>query len=260
MNGDSCELFDCTRKMQRPAVPFVPYTQNFQQHCRNTDHAKESLVPARNLQLIGLGFGSAFYATSSQEVLNMLEAISQLADFTIFMDNFLEGRCVLDEPVELTDMRNSAQHRLMSLPSSKILMAAESLDIDIQYESCRLACMSYSLLVILPLPPTVGLFERLARRLRSEIAKLSTAQESFNTDQRKLHFWVLAMAAIICTGLPERQNFLAQFAVQAERLGVKDKLVVIEVLKHFLWHPSTNNNDGLQLWIDMNEARSDNAG
>ena len=207
--------------------------------------------------MLGLGFGTAFYAATSKESLDLIEVLSLFADFTIFMDNFLEGRSVLQEPVELTDLRNFCQHRLTSLSSSRDLIAADVLDVNPQYESCRLACIGYSLLVVFPLPPTVGLFEKLVRRIRMEIASLSTFHEAFNTGQRKLHFWILAIGAIVSTGLPERQQFLVQLVDQAERLGITDWKTAVEVFKHFLWHPSTNNKDGLDLWRDMQGIQSE---
>jgi hypothetical protein len=193
----------------------------------------------------------AWSGTHSQEVLHLIKVSELFADFTIFMDNFLEGRFVLGEPVELTDFRNSSQHQLMSVPSARTLQTAGQLDIDLLYEACRLACIAYSLLVVFPLPPTVGLFEKLAQRIRTEIANLSSVQDDFTTNQREMHFWILVMGSVVSTGIPDRRFFVTNLLDSAARLGISDWQEAVEVLETFLWHPSTNNKDGLDLWRDM---------
>jgi hypothetical protein len=192
----------------------------------------------------------------SKEAADFITVVGQLADFTIFMDNFIEGRHTLEDPVVLTDSRNHSQHQLMSLPSSRSLRLSGRSDIHLQYESARLACIAYSLLVVFPLPPTVGLFEKLARGMRSEIVSLSDIQATFTVHERKLHFWTLTLAAILGTGLPERRFFLNELLHQAKLLRIADWPSALEVLKEFLWHPSTNNKDGHDLWTELESMQA----
>ncbi len=229
----------------------MSHTQSFQQYCRGTERSLERLSPSPDLATLGSGFSTAWGSIHSQDLLSLMTALTEIVVFTIFMDNFIEGRYVLKTPVELTDFRNDCQHQLMSLPASKSLRIAGQYDVDPQYESCRLACIAYSLLVVFPLPPTVGLFDKLVGRLHIETASLSDAYESFDIGRTKLHFWILAIGAIVSIGLPERHYFLTELLLRAESLEITSWPAASEVLRTFLWHPSTNSKDGLDLWRDM---------
>ena len=245
----SCDLFDCTRRLRQPSVPFIPHSQSFQQRHQGTERPPKPFLPYSDLAMLGSGFSTAWGLMPSPVLLDLMRTLAECADFTVFMDNFLEGRHMLKSPVELTDARNHCQHQLMSLPSSKSLRIAGQLDLDSQYESCRLCCIAYSLLVVFPLPPTVGVFETLVRRLQSEIRSLSS--EDFNTNQRRMHFWILTIGAILSIGLPERQFFLTELIYQARHLGIGMWPEAFEILKVFLWYPSTNSKDGQDMWREM---------
>ena len=255
-----CDLFDCTRKLQQPTVPFVPHTQTFRKNqAQDGISASEHYLPPSDLRMLGLGFAMVWSSANSLSIPELLGVLAQFSDFTFFLDNFVEGRYVLHEPVELTDARNYSQHALMWLPTSRALSTTSQVEVDAQYETCRLATLLYSLLVVFPLPPTVGLFEKPVRRLRTEVAALSSLQQGFDGPRRKLHYWILTMGGVASIGLSERQYFLKELIDQSDRLSIKSWQEALDTLKHFLWHPTTNNKDGLDLWNDMQAARTSTA-
>jgi len=126
-------------------------------------------------------------------------------------------------------------------------------DMDPQYESCRLASIIYSFLVVFPVPPVVGPFETLSERLKSSLE----AGEWTMLDSRrlKLHLWILVIGAIASIGLPDRPWFLLRIIEVREELHIVQWRDLKALLKTFLWHPRTNDFDGLEIWNAVQQAR-----
>ena len=177
----------------------------------------------------------------------LLAVLELVANFTRFVDSFLDGRMPLKDTVELTDLRNFCQYRLVSLPSPRYLTHDGHPTPDVQYDVCRLASLGYSLLVIFPLPPIMGLFERLARLLRTEVNNMSDILPSFDHDRMLLHLWVLMVASVISIGLPEQECFFDHLSELMARMHLSTWHEVSAILQLFLWQPSTNNKDGMDI-------------
>jgi hypothetical protein len=235
--------------MQQPGVPFIPYSPGFYKQARHSSSAAE-------LDALGTGFEEAWPKVQAEEIQDLRATLLDFANFTTFMDDFIEGRTMLAEPIQLTDFRNYCQHKLMSLPSQSSLTGDGQPEVDPLYEICRLACVAYSLLVIFPLAPTVGLFENLLLRMQSEITRMAAETARFKAPQWRLFFWTLTMGAIAGTGLAERQFFLFELRRCLDSLNISGWREALNTLVQFLWHPSTNNKDGLTLWSDLQSLQA----
>jgi predicted membrane protein len=209
------------------------------------------LSPITGLGWLGFGFAAVWPMPQTHALLGLTEVLATLVNFTIFLDNFSEGRFILQNPVELTDLRNNCQHKLLSLPSRNKLDAQGEDDVDQCYEICRLACLSYSLLVVFPLPPTVGLFENIANLIELEALRINDALSNVDAARQKLLFWALSMGSIVSIGLPQRQSLVRMLKGLVLRLGLVTWLEARSVLQSFLWHPSTNNRDGEDVWSEI---------
>lgn len=202
---------------------------------------------------LGLSFYEVWDNHPNDALRALLEVIQHMSDFSILVENYIQGRFVPRPPAVLTDQRNFVQHSLMSLPSSRELETEVSTVIDPQYESCRLACIAYSFLVILPIPPIAGLFERVTGKLQMSILRMRIRWQDLGLPRIKLHVWILAMGAIISTGLPERSWYLKELPPLFARLGIENYGSLERVLLGFLWHSKTNGRDGIDLCRDVTQ-------
>lgn len=247
---NSADLFEASRNLRTPYLPFVPHTQTYLFHgyIAISDDEREWTAPV--LEQLGTGFQS-IWASPSEIDSALCVVIRHLCDFTIIVDNYVEGRQSYRLPAELTDQRNYVQHCLMSLPSAAEIRAHDLGHTDTQYECCRLACIAYSFLVVFPLPPVVGLFERVALRLRRELMNLDDALEGFDTERLKLQLWVVMLGTTISIGLPQHSWYQRNLSLLAARLSLKNWQQVFPLLQTFLWHPATNDRDGMEIWREF---------
>lgn len=175
--------------------------------------------------------------------------IQHACDFTVVVENYVRGRWTPRTSTEIMDQRNYIQHSLMSLPSYRALSADEVYVDEVHYESARLAVIIYSFLVIFPIPPVAGPFETLTRLLRRE----SEQHILKHARRARLHIqlWILMMGAIASIGLPCRPWFLSELAVYMKMAKIDSWQDLQAILQTFLWHPGTNNVDGLDIWDDV---------
>lgn len=241
--------------MEKVFLPYFPFTTSYLDEDRDrlaiTQKEREWVLP--DLQTLGFSFFKLWSDTLDENTGALLRVIQHLCDFTVLVENYIEGRANPRVPAAFTDQRNYTHHSLMALSSAQELEAQGRNDYDLQYESCRLGCLVYSLLVVFPFPPVVRLFERLSARLRRTLLnmRLPTIVQQ---DRWDLHVWVLSMGGIISTGLPIRDWFVSELAFFCRALGVSSHEDLLHILQGFLWHPATNGEDGEQLWEDINLA------
>ena len=240
------------RNLTRPIFPFISHTTTFVQEdgrLHVTQHEKEAV--ANELGQQGTGFWQVWSTDASTPPYldPLLEVIQDTCDFTVVVENHASGRWLPRTSHDIIDQRNFVQHKIMSLVPEDELIATDLVslsDIDSQYESCRLACIIYSLLIVMPVPPVVGPFETLTEKLKS----LLQAREwkVLNTRRLRLHLWILVMGAIASIGLPDRPWFLLRTMEVLEEFDMAKWKDLKALLKMFLWHPRTSDFDGLDIW------------
>jgi hypothetical protein len=174
-----------------------------------------------------------------------------MCDFTVIVENHVQGRWTPRTFTVIIDHRNFVQHSLMSLDTAKELYDKDTNMDEPLYECCRLAAIVYSLLVIFPLPPVLGPFEGLAEQLHMELTRIGV---NYDTAPRsKLLLWTLVMGAIASIGCRQRPWFLSQIQTLSAKMDVRDWRQAKEIVESFLWLPSTNDPDGRDLWIEMQD-------
>lgn len=242
---------ESTRELTPSMMPFVPFTDSYLENGRLAISVQERQWAEPVLGAIGSSFLKIWADSDNDTTINLLKAICHMCDFTIVVNNYMEGRSVTREPAAMTDQRNFTQHTLMALPASSELENA-GYQYDEQYEPCRLACIVYSFLVIFPLPPIAGLFERLTAKLQKSLFNMCSSLD-LDRDRMELQVWILTMGAIITIGLPERDWFLSEMRPLLHILALKDVRQFSRVLDGFLWHANTSARDAMDLWRDLQQ-------
>lgn len=206
---------------------------------------------ASDLGSLGTGFWDVWSASSSTEIQELSGVICDACDFTVVVENYIRGRWMQRTSTEILDQRNYIQHRLMSLETTEELKNQSICTDDLHYESCRLATIAYSLLVIFPVLPIPGPFEILTERLRQELETIPL--EGHTIPRLRMHLWILVMGAIACIGLPDRSWFISRIATLSQTMKICKWQDLQTVLRKFLWHPSTSNTDGIEIWNEVKE-------
>ncbi|EXJ62207.1 hypothetical protein A1O7_02640 [Cladophialophora yegresii CBS 114405] len=245
------DLFESSRCLRRTFMPFVPHTRLYLEADRLAVSVAEREWAESTMGSLATSFTMVWPDPGDDALLALLVVIRDMADFTVVVDNYVEGRFVPRPPVMLTDQRNYVQHRLMSLESLEEIESRRTAPADLQYEACRLACIAYSFLVIFPFPPVVGLFERLAKRLQISLLQMRTGVDASPYARVVMQLWILTLGAVVSIGLPERAWFVDELLPVMVRLGVDSWGQMERLLRGFLWHPKTSERDGLDVYRDV---------
>jgi hypothetical protein len=240
------------RELSHPIFPFVGLTTTFRKENGRlavTEHQREA--SAVDLAHLGTGFSRIFRWRSgfTAPYLRLLnDVIQDMVDFTIVLENHANGRYMEQTSQEIIDQRNFVQHRLMSVQSEAEVIAATQ-RCDPQYEACRLACIVYSFLIILPMPPIFGPFEQLTTSLRHALPDLQSMM--LYQDRWHLQIWILVMGAIGSLGLSEHGWYVQQLSVAVSNMQTIKELH--HILQQFIWHPRTSSCDLTDLWNELQE-------
>ena len=248
---DSCGVTGACRSLSKPIFPFIPFETTFiiDGRLSMVDHERDWALST--LGRLGSGFWEVWGWFPIGEVGELCKVIQHICDFTIIVENHVQGRWTPRTFTVIIDQRNFVQHSLMSLKSQQELYDSDSTMEESLYECCRLAAIIYSLLVIFPLPPVFGPFEGLADQLHLELTLVSLDDQT--TPRSRLLIWALVMGAIAALGCPERPWFLSQIRVLSTKMKVEKWAQMKEILLSFLWLPSTNDPDGQDVWMEMQE-------
>lgn len=250
----SGDLLDATKTLRRVSIPFIPFTNAYLDNGRLAVTTGERSSTNSVLGSLGTAFFKVWQSSDDRATWQLLQVIQHLSDFTVVLENHIEGHIVSRPPAALTDQRNFAQHALMSLPSAQDQENEAIGMCDEQYESCRLGCIIYSLLVVFPLPPIMRLFERIAAKLQR--ALLNVRMEGGKDHARlELHAWTLTLGAIISIGLPERAWFVQELVVTLQALETEQLAGLTGILRSHLWHPKTSSRNAIELWQELSRAR-----
>ena len=246
---DSCGLMSACRFLQKPIFPFVAHSNDFAVNGRLSVSDQEREWVMSTLGQLGSGFWEVWGLSTTVEVNQLCMAIQHICDFTMVVENHVEGRWMPRTFTEIIDQRNFVQHSLMSLKTKQELVDSNSVIGEPLYECCRLAVIVYSFLIVFPLPPVEGPFEALAAQLQMDW--IVTGLDRPTKSRSRILLWILVMGAIAAIGLPERPWFLSQIRTLSRRMGIGDWEEMKDVLQSFLWLPSASDLDGQDLWIEM---------
>ena len=146
----------------------------------------------------------------------------------------------------LTDARNAAQYRLLSLPDWEQLEPNERQACLLAvYECCRITAVLYSNAVIFPLPTNTGWHERLIKSLR-RLLETSNMMD-WRLDVSALLTWTLFVGGIASYRSPDRYFFenTLRDVVHQERVKWSQ---VEATLSMFLWSRQACDVGATVLW------------
>ncbi|OAP57591.1 hypothetical protein AYL99_08329 [Fonsecaea erecta] len=245
-----CGIMGACRNISRPIFPFISLTVSFVREDGRlaiTNHERNAV--AADLGPLGTSFWQVWASNASTPsyLEDLLTVIGDVCDFTVVVENHASGRWIPLTSPEIIDQRNFVQHKLMSLRPAEELVAATNITVDeVQYETCRLACIIYSFIVVFPVPPVVGPFETLTDKLKRALQ--ATEWKGFEPERLKLHLWILVMGAMGSIGLPDRPWFLLRIMEVLEEFDMAAWKDLKVLLQSFLWHPRTSDPDGVDIW------------
>lgn len=242
-------LLGACRALTKPLFPFLAHGKHFSNADTLTMSMQELECQRANLVELGSGFAAVWQDTESPELLGLVNAIENLAKFTVILESFISGKWSSRSHTNMIDARNFSQHQVMSLATQTELSDDGIVQIDEQYECTRLGLVAYSLLVVFPLPPVVGLFEQLSGRILAACGQVN--QRRLNRDRLQLHLWCLTVGSIVSIGLRSHQDFVSEVKRVVLQVAVRGWQGFRRILRGFLWHSDTNDIDAMDLWIEV---------
>lgn len=154
----------------------------------------------------------------------------------------------------LVNARNTAQHRILCLPSWDELDEAEKeYAAPVIYECCRLTAVLYSTAVIFGMPPQTNWHLKVIRRIRHLLE--TSSQGNWGMTYMPLLTWSLFVAGIAAYRSPERK-FFEQALQQALRQSHLSTWMEVErVISRFLWSDIACAHGAAVLWdaLGVNE-------
>jgi hypothetical protein len=195
-------------------------------------------------QQLGSGFRQLYPLCLVAEVWKVIEAICEV---TVAVDHYHRGGPLAPLIPDIALVRNTLQHRLLSLPAYPLQPPSQA---NLMYEVCRAAALTYSNIVIFPLPPASGVHTNLVFRLK-QLLSLTT----LSCPKAHLHvmLWAITLGGISTSSSSERVWFLSKFAEVSTKLGLYQWSRIQECLSSFLWLDFICEKEGVQLWLEARE-------
>ena len=228
-----------SRRLTRPQLPFFPQFED------DYDKILESFRrPDHLLSSTGNGFRVLSTILSENEATILRKVLQRLSLYTLGVEDYLTGSSFSQSLVRLGDQRNLCQHTLISLIPNPGQVESPL------YGACRLAATIYSFLCVLPISSAP--FTQLAASMKVTLS--TTSFERAWREAPHLAVWIVVMAAIAAIGTEHRAWFVAVLDRCLNRLKVESWDALKDLLQEFLWLPSTNDNDGYDLWLEIEES------
>jgi hypothetical protein len=240
-------IIEATKTLTNSRWPFIPLGKTLVP----LESMITTLQPNHPLQDIGSGFPLETETWLSEPFSQLYSTIRAICCYTVLIYNHCEGRALQDSLCAIADQRNFIHHKLMCLPEISSELPA-FLD-DGTYEAIRLTTIIFDYLVIFPASAAVLPFIELAARLRRQFPYIDTPKK--NMKELEIFLWMLFMGGIASIGSDERPWFVSTLAALYPRLNVHVWSAVQDILGSFLWLPSTNDADGLELWVESDHLR-----
>lgn len=241
---------EATKSLRIPRWPFIPLGKTLVP----LESMNKTLQAHHPLQNIGTGFPLEVDVWRAKPLSDLFSVIQAMCGYTILVYNHCEGRDFQESLCAVADQRNFIHHQLMSLPENPFVQAV-FLD-DGMYEATRLATIAFDFLVIFPASAVALPFVELSARLKRQLSYMDLSDNT--TENLKYFIWITFMGGIASTGSDERPWFVSMLATLSARLDLSTWPAVQKLLQSFLWLPSTNNVDGMALWMEFSQLHSGN--
>jgi len=157
------------------------------------------------------------------------------------------GEVFSESAGQVADQRNLIQHKLVSLPSAPhSQIAATNSNI---YEIMRLSTIIFSLLTIFPVTASAAPFLQLSTQLHAQLQDINIYAQS--PDESSFITWAVIMGGIAAIGTPNRSWYVSILRSLYLHLGFRSWDQLKTILERFLWLGSTNDVDGIALWLEL---------
>jgi len=233
-----------TRHLKRPLFPFVCNGEYFE---REAEIDSQSTHP---LHTLATGFDVLHRILPSKEAVELQEVFTDLARYTLEIDDFVMGRPQALTLRTLANKRNSTQHNLMS----KCPEVTEVIDVlcESLYSACWHAAVIYSLISVFPMAHWNAPFAILSQRLKSHIS--STMIQARWHEMPALMLWITTLGAISAFGLGERSWYISVLERLTNRLNMHSWHEMKIELEKFLWYDNISSSDGHTLWKEIKNS------
>ena len=234
------DIIHSSRRLTTPCLPFQP--------AFNDDH--DTLLKSlrrrnRRLHSIGNGFSVLGIALPNTDLQALHATLQRLSLYTLAIEDYITGSSFAQRLVVLADQRNFCQHSLLSLIPNPDNDAENDL-----IRVCRIAAMTYSFLCVFPISATS--FAKLAAAIKTILSRRNF--EEIRREVPRLVVWIVMMGAIAAIGSEHRTWFIAALDRCLSRLKIDSWDALKELLEEFLWLHSTNDADGYDLWVEVEES------
>lgn len=199
------------------------------------------------LRRMGLGFCTMIRLSSTEFCSQTRTALDFLALYSLSIDDYVSGRLMQKSLERLAEERNFVQHRILRLcPEDG---EADGVVGDGIAHACHRAGLIYSYCSLFPM--SAAPFALLVRQLRAQFKNAGFFDEWKEVPE--LLTWVAVMYGIAAVGMPERALATTLLRRCVERLMIDSWEQLKELLLRFLWFPSTNDIDGMELWDEIEQ-------
>jgi hypothetical protein len=239
----SGDLIVATRTLRRPRLPFLSCLDDI-----DLDTAlSRSLRANHPLRTLGRGFSVLDNFGSPLTALDLQIALHRLSLYTLAVDDYLAARSSAQSLAMLGEERTFVMYGLMQLAPDLDQPCAPG---DELLELCYLAIAIYSLLCIFPIADAP--FGRLVQRIKSLLLARDFTKEW--SEAPKLMLWMSFMTCIASVGQEDgTRTWLVSIIDRCLRRLKIDSFNSLKdsVLLEFLWLPTTNDDDGNDLWDEI---------
>ena len=246
-HADCCNLsgdiITASRKLIKPALPFVSQKANVESTLSAVRRHTHPLCD------LGQGFMVLHRVLEGDKVVDLYPVLCRLSDYTLAVDDYVEGRSEAQSLHCIANERNFVQHSLMSLAPEEQAAGEQE---DPLYNLCRLAAMIYSLIVVFPLPVQTAPFAELALQVKEQMSNPTIRIRWSEAPQ--LMLWITVMAAIASIGLSERSWYVSILDRLVSRLRIGSWNELKGQLQDFLWFASISDVDGADLWKEVKHS------
>ncbi|OCT54037.1 hypothetical protein CLCR_09596 [Cladophialophora carrionii] len=236
---DAIECYGMADTMQLPTYPWRKPVKSLVMEGKHVlDHTAIDLDSK-----LGSGFRYLRHTSTGQQLLDVLDAYSEI---TVALDHHVRGGPTAPELVDLMEVRNCTQHRLLSGLPNPVDFSNPELCL---HHAVRLASLIFSDMVIFPLPPTQGVKPRLALMLRQtlETCHLHRCWELHN----QVLLWALTLGTIAASYTAQRSWYIDQLLQETSIMQIDDWSVVESICSRFLWWKPICSEPLEWLWNEM---------
>ncbi len=198
----------------------------------------------RRLQSLGKGFNVIGIIIPNNDTQALQFALQRLALYTLAVEDYITGSPYGQSLVVLADQRNMCQHSLISLMPNP-----GDNEHDLVHAS-RTAATIYTLLCVYPI--SAASFSDLATAIKKTLS--TRAFEKIRREAPELVLWIVVMGAIAAIGNEHRVWFVAVLDRCLSRLKIGSWDELKELLERFLWLSTTNDADGYDLWLEVEDS------